>query len=48
MKDIDKAYMKSKQQDWEFDEPEASDYAQFVQQLKGIVAAMLFAAMVVK
>jgi hypothetical protein len=52
----DKAYMERKQLDWEFDEPEASDYALFVQQLKGLIAwlivmlglAMIVAAVVVK
>ena len=56
MNEADKAYINRKQKDWEFDEPEPSDYAQFVQQLKGIVAwlivmvglAMIFAAVVMK
>jgi len=34
----DKAYMERKQLNWEFDEPETSDYSQFVQQVKGIIA----------
>ena len=34
----DKAYMERKQKDWEFDEPEPSDYAEFIQQIKGIIA----------
>jgi hypothetical protein len=38
MTDADKAYMESKQKDWEFDDPEPSDYAEFIQQLKGIAA----------
>jgi hypothetical protein len=38
MTDADKAYMESKQKDWEFNEPEPSDYAQFVKQIKGIIA----------
>jgi hypothetical protein len=45
----DKAYMERKtQKDWEFDEPEPSDYAEFIQQLKGIAAwlIILFAAAV--
>ncbi len=37
MTDADKKYMESKQKDWEFDEPEPSDYAQFVQQVKGLI-----------
>lgn len=56
MTEADKQYMERKIRDWEFDEPEPSDYAQFVKQLKGIVAwlivmvglAMIFAAVVVK
>ena len=38
MTEADKKYMEPKQKDWEFDEPEPSDYAQFVQQIKGIIA----------
>ena len=38
MTEADKKYMESKQKDWEYDEPEDSDYAQFVQQIKGLVA----------
>ena len=56
MTEADKKYMERKQKDWEFDEPEDSDYAQFVQQIKGLIAwliamaglAMLVAAAVVK
>ena len=57
MNEADKAYMERKmQKDWEYDEPEPSDYAQFVQQVKGLIvwvivvvgASMLFAAMVMK
>jgi hypothetical protein len=48
--------MERKQKDWEFDEPEPSDYALFVQQIKGLIAwaivmlglAMIIAAVVVK
>jgi hypothetical protein len=38
MTEADKAYIHRKQKDWEFDEPEPSDYAQFVKQIKGIIA----------
>jgi hypothetical protein len=38
MTEADKKYMEPKQKDWEYDEPESSDYAQFVQQVKGLVA----------
>lgn len=56
MNEADKQYMERKQKDWEFDEPEPSDYAQFVQQVQGLIvwvivvvgASMLFAAMVMK
>ena len=56
MTEADKQYIERKPRDWEFDEPEPSDYAQFVQQLKGIVAwlivmvglSMIFAAVVMK
>jgi len=56
MNEADKQYIERKTRDWEFDEPESSDYAQFVQQLKGIVAwlivmvglSMIFAAVVAK
>jgi hypothetical protein len=56
MNEADKKYMEPKQKDWEYDEPEASDYAQFVKQVKGLIAwviimvgaSMLFAAMVMK
>jgi hypothetical protein len=54
--EADKKYMERKQKDWEFDEPEPSDYAMFVNQLKGIIAwlivmvgfAMIVASVVVK
>ena len=57
MNEADKKYMERKtQKDWEYDEPEASDYAQFVRQIQGLIvwvivvvgASMLFAAMVMK
>ena len=38
----DKAYMERKQKDWEYDEPEPSDYAQFVQQVKGLIVWVIF------
>ena len=39
MNEADKKYMERKtQKDWEYDEPEPSDYAQFVQQVKGLIA----------
>jgi len=38
MTEANKKYMEPKQKDWEFDDPEPSDYAQFVRQLKGIIA----------
>ena len=52
MTEADKKYMESKQKDWEFDEPESSDYAQFVRQIQGLIvwvivvvgASMLVAA----
>jgi len=38
MNEADKQYMERKtQKDWEYDEPEPSDYAQFVQQVKGLI-----------
>lgn len=56
MNEADKQYIETKQKDWEFDNPEPSDYAQFVKQIKGIIAwviimvgvSMLFAAVVLK
>jgi len=56
MTEADKAYINRKQKDWEFDEPDANDYAQFVQQVKGLIAwviimvgvSMLVAAVLVK
>jgi hypothetical protein len=38
MTEADKKYIESKKKDWEYDEPESSDYAVFVQQVKGLVA----------
>jgi len=38
MTEADKKYMEPKQKDWEYDEFEDSDYTQFVQQVKGLVA----------
>ena len=37
MKEADKKYMERKQKDWEYDEPEPSDYAQFVRQIQGLI-----------
>ena len=56
MNEVDKQYIERKQKDWEYDEPESSDYAQFVQQIKGLIAwliamaglAMILAAVLVK
>ena len=57
MNEADKAYIERKtQRDWEFDEPEPSDYAQFLQQIKGLIAwiivmaalGMIVAAVVLK
>lgn len=42
MNEADKAYINRKQKDWEFDEPEPSDYAMFVQQIKGLIAWVIF------
>ena len=43
MKEADKKYMERKtQRDWEYDEPEPSDYAQFVQQVKGLIVWVIF------
>ena len=42
MNEADKAYINRKQKDWEFDEPEPSDYAQFVQQVKGLIVWVIF------
>lgn len=52
MTDADKKYMEPKPRDWEFDEPEPSDYAMFVRQIQGLIvwvivvvgASMLVAA----
>lgn len=56
MTEADKQYIEHKTRDWEFDEPEPSDYAQFVKQVKGLIAwviimvgvSMLVAAVVMK
>lgn len=56
MSEADKQYIERKTRDCEFDETEPSDYAQFLQQFKGIVAwlfamvglAMILAAVVMK
>jgi len=56
MNEMDKAYIERRTRDWEFDDPDASDYAQFVQQVKGLIAwviimvgvSMLVAAVLVK
>ena len=42
MTEADKKYIESKQKDWEYDEPESSDYAQFVQQVKGLIVWVIF------
>lgn len=42
MNEADKQYIERKQKDWEFDEPEPSDYAQFVQQVKGLIVWVIF------
>jgi len=42
MNEADKAYINRKTKDWEFDEPEPSDYAQFVQQVKGLIVWVIF------
>jgi len=42
MNEADKKYMEPKQKDWEFDEPEPSDYAQFVQQIQGLIVWVIF------
>jgi len=42
MNEADKQYIHRKQKDWEFDEPEPSDYAQFVQQVKGLIVWVIF------
>ena len=42
MTEADKAYINRKTKDWEFDDPEPSDYAQFVKQIKGLVAWVIF------
>jgi hypothetical protein len=42
MTEADKAYIERKTRDWEFDEPEPSDYAQFVQQVKGLIVWVIF------
>jgi len=40
--EADKAYLESKQKDWEFDEPDPSDYAQFIKQIKGLIVWVIF------
>ena len=42
MNEADKKYMESKQKDWEYDEPEASDYAMFVKQVQGLIVWVIF------
>ncbi len=42
MTDADKAYMESKQKDWEFDDPEPRDYAMFVRQIQGLIVWVIF------
>ena len=42
MTEADKKYMERKQKDWEFDEPEPSDYSQFVKQVKGLIVWVIF------
>ena len=42
MTEADKAYVERKTKDWEFDEPEPSDYAQFVKQIKGLIVWVIF------
>jgi hypothetical protein len=43
MTEADKQYMERKmQKDWEYDEPEPSDYAEFIQQLKGLIVWVIF------
>lgn len=42
MNEADKAYINRKQKDWEFDEPEPSDYAMFVKQIKGLIVWVIF------
>jgi len=42
MTDADKKYMESKQKDWEYDEPESSDYAMFVRQIQGLIVWVIF------
>jgi hypothetical protein len=37
MNEADKQYMERKQKDWEYDEPEPSDYAMFVRQIQGLI-----------
>ena len=42
MTEADKAYINRKQKDWEFDEPEPSNYSQFVKQVKGLIVWVIF------
>jgi hypothetical protein len=37
MNEADKQYMERKQKDWEYDEPEPSDYAVFVRQIQSLI-----------
>lgn len=41
MNEADKAYINRKQKDWEFDDPEPSDYAEFIQQVKGLIVWLI-------
>ena len=42
MNEADKKYIHRKQKDWEYDEPEPSDYAMFVKQIKGLIVWVIF------
>ena len=42
MNEADKQYIERKQKDWEYDEPEPSDYAMFVRQIQGLIVWFLF------
>lgn len=42
MTEADKKYIESKQKDWEYDEPEPSDYAMFVRQIQGLIVWVIF------
>lgn len=41
MTEADKAYINRKTKDWEFDEPEPSDYAMFVRQIQGLIVWLI-------